>query len=160
MHFPGSEFLATVTVTAPLASMLLVRLQESPSPILLPPAALAGVMPAMAVSSTAGAISNVTLARGSASNNITSLSFDLTRSGLAFTGVNDIIEDNAGGNYFAAHICRRNAEDTNCAATGFATTGGGPGGAGTATGVPEPSTFMLLGAGLLIVGRQIRSKKE
>ncbi len=36
-----------------------------------------------------------------------------------------------------------------------------PGGtATTATGVPEPSTFMLLGAGLLIMGRRIRAKKD
>lgn len=34
------------------------------------------------------------------------------------------------------------------------------GGGLTTTGVPEPSTFVLLGAGLLIIGRRIRSKTE
>lgn len=49
----------------------------------------------------------------------------------------------------------------NLSISGGSGPGGGPGGgAGTATGVPEPSTFVLLGAGLLIMSRRIRSKKE
>lgn len=46
---------------------------------------------------------------------------------------------------------------SNCDFAGQTCPGGG---AGTATGIPEPSTFMLVGAGLLIIGRRIRSKKE
>ena len=100
---------------------------------------------------------------GSASQNISSLSFDLTRPGTPFTSENDIVEDNAGGNNFAAHICVRDGDG--CSATGFATTGGGsgagPGGvAVTATQVPEPSSVLLIGSGLLALARYARRKRS
>lgn len=95
---------------------------------------------------------------GSASNNISSLSFDLTRPSDPFTSESDIVEDNAKGHNFAAHICVRDTDG--CSTTGFATTGGGPGSAAvtdTQT-VPEPSTLLLLGSGLAVLARARRKK--
>ncbi len=41
------------------------------------------------------------------------------------------------------------------------TCGGGPGGAATtATSVPEPSTFLMLGSGLLVLARSVRKKRQ
>jgi hypothetical protein len=71
------------------------------------------------------------------------------------------------GSHFAIHYktnlsgCTGFAGDLNVATTSNAECGSGPGSsATTATGVPEPSTFMLLGAGLLIIGRRMSAKKE
>jgi hypothetical protein len=96
---------------------------------------------------------------GSASQNVTSLSFDLTRPSDPFTSESDIVEDNAKGYNFAAHICVRDTDG--CSATGFATTGGGPGGpATTATQVPEPSSMLLLGSGFLALAKYARRKRN
>jgi hypothetical protein len=76
---------------------------------------------------------------------VTSLTFTLTNTGGGtWTTVNDVLTPDNNGYLAAGHIYIQDTSDTtNALVTGFA---------GNGTRVPEPSTLLLLGAGLLGVG--------
>jgi len=85
------------------------------------------------------------------------------------TGTPTSFDVNSNGSHFAIHYktnisgCTGFAGDLNVGTTSNAEcgTGGGPGGAATtATSVPEPSTFLMLGSGLLVLARSVRKKRQ
>jgi PEP-CTERM motif-containing protein len=84
------------------------------------------------------------------------------------TGIPSSFDVNSNGSHFGVHYktnlsgCTGFAGDLDVATTSNAEcgTGGGPGGAATtATSVPEPSTFLMLGSGLLVLARSVRKKR-
>ena len=80
-----------------------------------------------------------------AADRVSSFSFTVARSG-GFTSVSQLVEGNASGNAFAAHIW------TTGGVTGFASTGTDP--------VPEPASLALFGSGLLAVAGFLRRRRS
>jgi PEP-CTERM motif-containing protein len=72
---------------------------------------------------------------------VTSFSFTISRTG-GFSAASDIFEGNDGGFHFAIHIA-----PTDGSPTGFA-----------ADGVPEPTSMLLLGTGLLTLAAGLRKR--
>jgi hypothetical protein len=87
----------------------------------------------------------------------TTLSFDVSRTGTAFTGLSDVYQASSGGNsapgggFFAAHIANQGNTVTGFAQTG--TTPRPPQGQ-----VPEPSSVVLLGTSFAAVAHLIRKR--
>ena len=72
---------------------------------------------------------------------VTSFSFTISRTG-GFSSASDIFEANGGGFHFAIHIAPTNGNPT-----GFA-----------ADGVPEPTSMLLLGTGLITLATGLRKR--
>jgi hypothetical protein len=72
---------------------------------------------------------------------VTSFSFTISRTG-GFASASDIFEPNSGGFHFAIHIAPTNGNPT-----GFA-----------ADGVPEPTSMLLMGTGLLTLAAGLRKR--
>lgn len=88
----------------------------------------------------------VTLSCCNASNAVTNFSFTVTRTG-GFSSASDLFEANANGTHFAVHIAPTNGNPT-----GFA------GDAGTPTEIPEPTSMLLLGTGLVTLAAGLRKR--
>jgi PEP-CTERM motif len=87
----------------------------------------------------------VTLDCCNASNAVSSFSFTVTRTG-GFSSASDLFEANASGAHFAIHIAPTNGNPT-----GFA--------ADTGTSeVPEPTSMLLLGSGLVTLAAGLRKR--
>jgi len=76
---------------------------------------------------------------------VTSFSFTISRTG-GFSSASDIFEANSTGTHFAIHIAPTNGNPT-----GFA-------GDGTPNEVPEPTSMLLMGTGLLTLAAGLRKR--
>jgi PEP-CTERM motif-containing protein len=81
-------------------------------------------------------------------NAVTSLTFNVSCPTCNWTSANQVLIDNALGNSAAAHIFVINSDCGGSPCTGFATAGE----------VPEPTSMILLGTGLLGIGAGIRKR--
>lgn len=88
---------------------------------------------------------DVTLACCNPPNGVTSFSFTVSRTG-GFAAASDLFEANSTGTHFAIHIA-----PTNGSPTGFA-------GDGTPNEVPEPTSMLLLGTGLVTLATGLRKR--
>jgi PEP-CTERM motif-containing protein len=77
---------------------------------------------------------------------VTSFSFTVSRTG-GFSSASDLFEANSSGAHFAVHIAPTNGNPT-----GFA------GDSGTPTEVPEPTSMLLLGSGLVTLAAGLRRR--
>jgi hypothetical protein len=89
---------------------------------------------------------DVTLSCCNPSNGVTSFSFTVSRTG-GFSSASDLFEANANGTHFAVHIAPTNGNPT-----GFA------GDSGTPSEVPEPTSMLLLGSGLVTLAAGLRKR--
>lgn len=83
---------------------------------------------------------------------VNSITFRIDKKTGTWTNAADVLVANKGGNSAAAHIFVWNGTSTDALATGFAANG---------IQVPEPTTLLLLGAGLVglaIGGRRLRKR--
>src|SRR5690349_19831346 len=85
---------------------------------------------------------DVTLSCCNPANAISSFSFTVSRTG-GFSSASDLFEANANGAHFAIHIAPTNGNPT-----GFAADSG--------TSVPEPTSMLLLGSGLIGLAAGLR----
>ena len=90
---------------------------------------------------------DVTLSCCNPSNAVSSFSFTVSRTG-GFSSASDLFEASATGAHFAVHIAPSNGNPT-----GFAADTGTP-----IAEVPEPTTILLLGSGLLGVAAGVRKR--
>lgn len=89
---------------------------------------------------------DVTLSCCNASNAVTSFSFTVSRTG-GFSSASDLFEANSSGAHFAVHVAPSNGNPT-----GFA------GDSGTPSEVPEPTSMLLLGSGLVTLAAGLRRR--
>ena len=90
---------------------------------------------------------DVTLSCCNPASAINSFSFTVSRTG-GFSAASQLFEANATGAHFAVHIAPTNGNPT-----GFAADGGTP-------QVPEPTTMVLLGTGLVSLGAGLRRRRQ
>lgn len=96
-----------------------------------------------------------------ASSGVSSLNFDVTRTGTAFTAPSDIEAGATGGNgftVFALHVKNPNLTGTNTGYAGVTLDNGGGGGGGGNGSVPEPSSVILLSSLVGIIAISFRKK--
>ena len=84
----------------------------------------------------------VTLSCCNPSNAVSSFSFTVSRTG-GFSSASDLFEANSNGSHFAVHIAPSNGNPT-----GFATD----------ANVPEPTSMLLLGSGLVTLAATLRKR--
>lgn len=89
---------------------------------------------------------DVTLSCCNPANAVTTFSFTISRTG-GFSSASDIFEANDSGAHFAIHIAPTNGNPT-----GFAADGGTP------NEMPEPTSMLLLGSGLITLGAGLRKR--
>jgi len=89
---------------------------------------------------------DVTLSCCNPSNAITTFSFTVSRTG-GFSSASDLFEANANGAHFAIHIAPSNGNPTGFAAD-----------TGVSTEVPEPTSMLLLGSGLVTLAAGLRKR--
>ena len=89
---------------------------------------------------------DVTLDCCNPANAVSSFSFTVSRTG-GFSSASDLFEANANGAHFAIHIAPTNGNPTGFAADG-----------GQNTEVPEPTTMLLLGSGLIRTASGLRRR--
>ena len=87
---------------------------------------------------------DVTLSCCNPSNAVTTFSFTVSRTG-GFSSASDLFEANANGAHFAIHVAPTNGNPT-----GFAADSG--------TSVPEPTSMLLLGSGLITLAAGLRRR--
>ena len=87
---------------------------------------------------------DVTLDCCNPANSITTFSFTVSRTG-GFSSASDLFEANANGAHFAIHVAPTNGNPT-----GFAADSG--------TEVPEPTSMLLLGSGLITLAAGLRRR--
>ena len=88
----------------------------------------------------------VTLSCCNPSNAVNGFSFTVSRTG-GFSSASDLFEANANGSHFAIHIAPTNGNPTGFAAD-----------TGTNNEVPEPTSLLLLGSGLVTVAAGLRKR--
>lgn len=88
----------------------------------------------------------VTLSCCNPSNAVSSFSFTVTRTG-GFASASDLFEANSNGAHFAVHIAPTNGNPTGFAAD-----------SGTSNEVPEPTSMILLGSGLITLAAGLRKR--
>lgn len=89
---------------------------------------------------------DVTLDCCNPANGVTSFSFTVSRTG-GFSSASDLFEANSTGAHFAIHVAPTNGNPT-----GFA------GDSGTPSEVPEPTSMLLLGSGLVTLAAGLRKR--
>lgn len=89
---------------------------------------------------------DVTLSCCNPQNGVTSFSFTVSRTG-GFSSASDLFEASSSGAHFAVHVAPSDGSPT-----GFA------GDAGTPTEVPEPTSMLLLGTGLVTLAAGLRKR--
>jgi hypothetical protein len=89
---------------------------------------------------------DVTLSCCNPANGVTSFSFTVSRTD-GFASASDLFEASTSGAHFAVHIAPTNGNPT-----GFA------GDAGTSNEVPEPTSMLLLGSGLVTLAAGLRRR--
>ena len=89
---------------------------------------------------------DVTLDCCNPANAVTSFSFTVSRTG-GFSSASDLFEASSSGAHFAIHVAPTNGNPT-----GFA------GDAGTPNEVPEPTSMLLLGSGLVTLAAGLRKR--
>ena len=89
---------------------------------------------------------DVTLSCCNPANAVTSFSFTVSRTG-GFSSASDLFEASSSGAHFAIHVAPTNGNPT-----GFA------GDAGTPNEVPEPTSMLLLGSGLVTLAAGLRKR--